>query len=388
MKYWRGYLTAAIFAAITIGLMQIAERYTSLVDMVYPYLTRTLQDFLTEWSGGLNFNLWQMLLVLALVVLLVTVVLMIMLKWNFFQWLGWVLAACSLVWLLHTGVYGLNAYSGPLADDLRLDIGEFSAEDTEEAAIYFRDKANEMALEMNRDEESNLIFADFDILAQQAGEGFEELVFSKYYSVFAGSTQPVKKLDWADMYTSIGVTSMFVPLTGEAAVNPQIPTVALPFTMCREMARRMSIAATDDANFAAFLTCLSNESDEFRYSAYVMAYHYCVEALASVGTADAAAAAARIKTGVNPYLSYDLYSYENFFTNRDQEASDFADSVAAMLVIGSKSTSDHDGQEALLLTNWYIQEFVLPYLDQEDVTGFDPMDENQVDISDVTGKSR
>ena len=45
-----------------------------------------------------------------------------------------------------------------------------------------------------------------------------------------------------------------------------------------------------------------------------------------------------------------------------------------------------DGQEAVLLTNWYIQEYVLPFMDQEDLTGFDPMDEGQVDISDITGK--
>ncbi len=381
MKYWRGFLTAAVFAAIAIGLMQIAERYTSLVDMFYPYLTRTLQDFLAEWSGGLGFNLWQMLVVLALVILLVTVVLMIMLKWNFFQWLGWVMTAVSVVFLLHTGVYGLNAFAGPLADDLRLDISEFSIDDMEEATLYFQQQANELAPQMNRDGESNLIFSDFATLADQAGQGFEQLVFDKYYSVFAGTTQPVKQLDWSELYTSIGVTSMFVPLTGEATVNPQAPTIVLPFAMCREMARRMSISAEHDANFAAFLTCLANESPEFRYSAYAMAYYYCVDALSSAGTGKAAAAAARIRTGENAYLSSDLRSYDQFFASRDQKITDFTADLSAALTLSSTSSgAHHSGQEALLLTNWYVQEFVLPYLDQEDVTGFDPMDETQVDI--------
>lgn len=382
MKYWRGYLTAAIIAAITFGLHQIAQRYTKLVDMIYPYLTRTLQNFLAEWSGTLDINLWQLLLVLALVALLVTVVLMILLKWNVFQWLGWVLTACSLVWLLHSGVYGLNAYAGPLADDLRLEISEFSVEDLEEATIYFRDKANELALELPRDEESNLVFSEFDTLAQQAGEGFETLVKDRYYSVFAGTTQPVKQLDWADLYSSLGVTAVFVPITGEAAVNPQIPGVALPFTMCREMARRMGVAAEDDASFAAILACIANESPEFQYSAYFMAYRYCVEALELSGTEAGAAAAARIKTGVNTFFYYDLRSYEKFFTGkRDADKADFVDSLTY------RAGSYSDGQEATLLTNWYIQEFVLPFMDQEEITGFDPMDEDQVDISDLTGKN-
>ncbi len=378
MKYWRGYLIAAILAAITIGLQQIAQRFTTLVDAVYPYLTRTLQNYLAEWSGTLSVNLWQILLVMALVVLLTTIVLMIVLKWNFVQWLGWVLATCSLVWLLNTGFYGLNNYAGPLADDLRLDISEFSLEDLEDAAIYFRDQANTLALELPRDEESNLIFSDFDDLAEQAGEGFETLVKTEYYSVFAGSTTPVKQLDWANFYSSLGITSVFVPITGEAAVNPQIPSVALPFTICREMARRMSVADPEDANFAAVLLCIANESPEFRYSACFMAYRYCIDALEHSGSLDGAAAAARIRADVNTYFYYDLRLYEKFFTgNRNDKAADLMDSVVG-------STQSY-GQEATLLTNWYVQEFILPYLDQEDITGFDPMEEDQVDISDIAG---
>lgn len=381
MKYWRGYLVAAIIAAITFGIHQIARRFTAIVDMFYPYLTRTLQNFLAEWSGTISVNLWQILLVLALVILLATIVLMIALKWNFFQWLGWVLTACSLVWLLNTGFYGINAYSGPLADDLRLDISEFSAEDLEEATIYFRDQANELAMKLPRDEESNPVFSDFETLAQQAGAGYEKLVSDKYYSVFAGTLEPVKRLDWADLYSSLGVSAVFVPITGEAAVNPQIPSVALPFTMCREMARRMSVAAEDDASFAAILACIANESEEFQYSAYFMAYRYCIAALETAGTQETASAAARIKKEVNFLFSYDLKMYDKFYaSHRNTDAADFVDSI-------TKDVETYgNGQEAVLLTNWYIQEFVLPYLDQEDVTGFDPMDEEQVDISDIVGK--
>ena len=377
MKYWRGYLIAAVFAAITVGLMQLAERYTSLVDMFYPYLTRTLQGFLAEWSGSLAFNLWQVLLVLALVLLLTTIVLMVLLKWNFFQWLGWTLAVCSMVFFLHTGAYGLNAYAGPLADDLRLDVSEFSAEDMAEATEYFQQKANELAPQMRRNNDDDLIFAEFDSLAKDAGKGFQSLVFDQYYSVFAGPTQPVKRLDWANLYTSIGVTSMFVPLTGEAAVNPQTPTIALPFAMCREMARRMSIYQEEDANFAAFLTCLANESQQFQYSAYVMAYHYCMEALKVSGVGEAAAAAARIQGGEHALLTHDLQSYQQFFDSRDPEATDLAEKLRDAFSMNRVSAAtQREGQEGLLLTNWYIQEFILPDMEPEDILGFDPMDES------------
>ena len=108
MKYYRGYLVAGIFAALTWLLMQLGQRLSQLIDMVYPYVTRTIQNFLVEWSGGVEFLVWQLLAVVLIVIGLTTVVLMVVLRWNFFQWLGWVLSGVCLLWCMHTGIYGLN----------------------------------------------------------------------------------------------------------------------------------------------------------------------------------------------------------------------------------------------------------------------------------------
>ena len=54
MKYLRGYLAAGIFAAITGVLMAYGQRFSALVDMIYPYVTRTLQTMLAPWSDQVN----------------------------------------------------------------------------------------------------------------------------------------------------------------------------------------------------------------------------------------------------------------------------------------------------------------------------------------------
>jgi hypothetical protein len=74
LKYWFGYLTAAIIGAITWVLMQFGQRFSTLVDMVYPYVIRTLQGFLAQWSGSVDFLLWQLLAVVLAIVLLATLV--------------------------------------------------------------------------------------------------------------------------------------------------------------------------------------------------------------------------------------------------------------------------------------------------------------------------
>ena len=151
MKYWRGYLAAAIFAAITLAVTQFAKSHTVLMDMVYPYTTRLIQTTMAEWSAGVDFCLWQLLAVLLVVVFLASIVVMVILRWNVVQWLGWVLSGASLLWMLHTGVYGLNYYAGPLADDIRLEKRAYNVEELADAAEYYRDKANFLARNVKRD---------------------------------------------------------------------------------------------------------------------------------------------------------------------------------------------------------------------------------------------
>ena len=385
MKYWFGYLTAAIFGAITWVLLQFGEKFSTLVDMIYPYVIRTLQGYLAEWSAAVTFPLWQLLAVVLGVLILASLVLMIVLKWNPIQWTGWVLAVFAGLYMMHTIMWGLNYHAGPLAEDMRLEVAGYTLEELTEATEYYRDKAADLAAQVNRDATGSVEFSDFEVLAVRAGEGFRSLTYDYHYPIFAGSTLPVKQLSWADLYSSMGITGVTFGMTGEAAVNPQIPDVTLPFTMCHEMAHRMCIALERDANFAGFLACSVNENVEFRYSAYFMAYRYCYNALASVNSASAAAAAARVKDGVSDLLARDLADYDSFFsTRKSNSATKLADSAndTYLKVSGDNLGIASYGQVCDLLVNWHIQTVVLPSITVED-SQFDPYDETMVDLSGI-----
>lgn len=371
MKYWRGYLTAAIIGFFTWALTAYAKSHAKLIDMVYPYLTRMVQSTLSQWSGSVGLVLWQLVVMLAIVGLLVGIVMMIIWKWNPIQFIGWVLAVVSLVFFLHTGLYGLNYYSGPMAEDIRLNVTEYNAAELEAATAYYRDHANQLVGEISRSADGAPDYADFDTLAQQAGNGFHHLVYDRGFSIFAGDRSPVKKLGWADYYTSVGITGVHMPITGEAAVNPDTPDVGLPFSMCHEMAHRMCISQERDANFAAFLACDANESVDFQYSGYFMAYRYCYNALAQVDPA----AAARVRSGADSRLLQDISQYDRFFSDRqDKEATKVADSAndAYITVSGNERGIESYGDVVQLLVSWHIQEVVLPQQAEEEKNKFDP----------------
>lgn len=373
MKYWRGYLVAAILAACAWGLQEFAASHWVLVDMIYPYVTRMVQTFLAQWSAELAFCLWQVLLLALGVGVVASIVLMIVLRWNVIQWFGWVLTAASVVFLLHTGIYGLNKYAAPLAEDIRLHMTDYTITELEDAAEYYRDEANKLANTVDRDASGHLQYPSFDELAQQAGEGFQTLTHRDFYSAFAGTVVPVKELGWSSFFSARGIAGIHVPLTGEAAVNPETPVVGLPFVICRQMAKRMCIANEQDAALAAFLTCRANEQVPFRYAAYFMAYRYCVNALTSSTDASVQKVLAEIRQGENANLRQDVQEYDDSFA----AASDAGNATA---LEGEDVPKRYHVTD--LLTSLYIQEVVLP-LQMEEEVQFDPMDETQVDLSGI-----
>ena len=386
MKYWRGYLVAAILAAISWALVQFAQGHAVLVDMIYPYITRLVISSMADWTGGMAFCLWQVLLIGMVVAGLASIVLMIALRWNPIQWFGWVLAAISCVAMLHTVIYGLNEYASPLADDMRLEITDYTVSELNEATVYFRDKANALATEVARDAKGNPDFGTFEELAEQAGEGFRVLTYEQAISVFAGSTVPVKKLGWKGTYTARRESGVTVPLTGEAAVNPDVPSALMPFAMCKEMAHRMSIFSDADANFAAFLAGTANSSPAFQYSAYLMAYKFCYDALLSIPTSTAQACAGQTDKDVNQLLRNDLEDYTDFFgkskvtatvrSAAEEPATPTGDETVELITFSEYSdVSD-------LLASWYIQNYIVP-LHREEEAPFNPLDKTQVDLSGI-----
>ena len=364
MKYWRGYLVAAILAACTWAFREFAQTHSQLVDMVYPYVTRMVQTFMANWSSGVDYCLWQGILLALIAVAVATIVLMIIFKWNPIQWFGWIVAVASLILLLHTGIFGMNEFAGPIAEDIRLSEADCDAQQLEAAAIYYRDMANSLSGQVSR-EGDNVKAADLKTLNEKAVSGFEKLVYDDYYSVFAGSTLPVKELGMAEYFTKNGEMGYTVAITGEAAVNPEAPGVMQPFAVCREMCYRMCIASGRDKHFGAFLACQANEDPAFQYAAYVMAYRYCLNELPQ-------ATASTVNAQANAQVRSDVDAWEAFIAPAEARAAERAEKE------GLKDTMNAEITE--LLIRWHQQDVVIPSITEPEVQ-FDPMDESQVDLT-------
>ncbi len=358
MKYWRGYLVAGIVALITWALGSFAAAHTQLIDMAYPYIDRIIMDYLANWSADFDGCLWQTLYTVLIVLVVASGVVMLALRWNPVQWFGWVLAVFSVISLLNTGMYGLNEHAGPLAEDIRLEVNEYSVGSLERAAIYYRDMANKYAKTVSRNSDGSVKTGEFQELAEKAGEGFDYLAYERMYSVFSGTTIPVKQLGWSHQYD--GVTGVTMGITGESAVNPNVPAVGMPFAICHEMSHRMCVYGDSDADFAAFLACTANSDPEFIYSGYLMAFRCCYNALASIESDLGQNALQRVVKNADSRLMADMERYNRFLNQKAV-----------------------DGDLCNLLVSWHIQEVVSKEEQKDEQVVFDPMDESDERFQDI-----
>ena len=176
-----------------------------------------------------------------------------------------------------------------MQERLGFEVGQYTVQELREATEYYLGQANAASEKVPRGADGVMLECDFSELSVQAGEGYQ--VLAQTMPCFDGSTVRVKKLLSSKLMGATGTTGIFIAFTGESSVSSTTFTTSIPFTMCHEMCHRMCIALERDANLGAFLACDANSSPIFRYSGYFMAFRFCYNALAGVGTSTASAAA-------------------------------------------------------------------------------------------------
>ena len=379
MRNLRGFLWAAVFLILAQILKWLGVTYGDMLFMAYPYFSRNVMSVLQIFSSWTSTNVWQLTILLVAVAALVSLALTIVFRRNVLRWLGTVATVCSVVYFLHMGVYALGENARPLAQEMKLETVTISQSDLVEATTYYRDQANALANRVPRDSDGALRFDDFDILAVQAADGFESLTLR--YSLFSGSTAPVKKLGFSNLFSQLGISGVTVGLTGEACVNPDIFCGMLPFTMCHEMAHRMAIVREDDANFAAYLACESNSDLQFQYSGYLNAYIYCINALWETNPESAS----RIQGGVSEALARDLVDNNQKvrqYENSPARAIGENTNNAYIQAMGDDRGTESYDEVYQLLVNWYLVNYD-PDRDIEEEPKFDPYNPSEFTGTEV-----
>ncbi len=351
MKAIGRVILSAIFLVVT-GLMAAFANFApQLVFQFYPKWSRDILAHISSVTELLPIALWEILLVLIVLWVLYTLIRVFSGKTGFLKWLTGLVLGASIGLFLFVGLWGLNHFGPGIGDNLGLSVRPYSKEELIAATRYYGAQASSLSDAISRDAEGRADFADFSVLAKQAGEGYREL--AKTNEQFTGSLSPVKPLASWKLFSKMGNTGIFICFTGESCVNPDTYEAWIPFTMCHEIAHRQAVAAEDDANFCAYLACMENSSEQFRYSGAFAAFIYCNNALAEVDSQ----AVSELWQEVAPGILTDALAANEHYAQYEGKVQDVAQKVndVYLKAFSEESGVQSYGEVADLLIAWYLQ---------------------------------
>lgn len=135
----------------------------------------------------------------------------------------------------------------------------------------------------------------------------------------------VKPVAMSEIWTYTHISGVYTFFTGEANINTNFPEYTLPFTVAHEMAHQRGISREEEANFIAFLVCISSDDPYIRYSGYISVYEYVASALYK---ADSELYFSLISSSMTTSVKSELICFDEFFEKyRTSKASDVVSTV-------------------------------------------------------------
>ena len=117
----------------------------------------------------------------------------------------------------------------------------------------------------------------FEELSDKICEAYATV--SDSYGVVPKISTRAKPIYFSGAMSTLRITGIYTFYTGEANVNMAYPDYNLPFTVAHELAHQRGIMREDEANFLAFLVCISSSDPYIRYSGYLNMYEYLITSL-------------------------------------------------------------------------------------------------------------
>lgn len=355
---WR-YLACLIPAVLAAALFFGLRHAPFLAEYVFARgVFRALSGPLDGISSLYPWSLAELLLVLALPLLIGLTVLVIRRlrrsrhrRKTAGRLLRAGLLTLSSVLLLYMLMHGNNYYRTPLPELMGFSAAQDGTADElkaicEELVL----RANETRAALPEDEDGCAALPEsLSATLKHADDRYR--VLAETYPFLRGTLWRVKPVQLSHWWSYTGTTGVYFPLLGEANVNVDMPAWSIPATALHEVAHTLGFAREDECNFLMVLAGAAGEDPVYAYSAYLMAYIYCGNALYRYDPALWAAVRARCSDGVRRDLKQQNDYWEQF-EGEVQEASSAVNNAFIQSQGVPEGVLSYDRVVALLV-GWY-----------------------------------
>lgn len=245
------------------------------VDRIFPIISLPLAYI----SNLFPFSVGGVLLILGVILILTALIWGIILVVHRRENKNFYFAYLRLLFLL-IGIYSLilvlNCFVlyqyPPMAANTSMEPDEEA-----QLLIQVRDmvvnRANELAVKMERDSDGKLIPRSYDELAEKTTASLRQLA-DMGYPRLGGYYPHFKYFINSKFFSKQYMMGYYYPFSMEANVNEIMYPSNYPHTICHELSHLKGYILEDEANFLGYLACMNSGDEFFEYSALLSVMGY------------------------------------------------------------------------------------------------------------------
>ncbi|MTI96780.1 MAG: DUF3810 domain-containing protein [Firmicutes bacterium] len=264
-----------------------AARFSQLVETVYARsLYRWLISPLSRFTGIFPFSVAEVLAI-ALGIWLLYKLVRAAISLYRARRLNWYALGRQLtrlgvgalvVYVVFNLMWGLNYHRSSFAELSGLPVEPASTEELAVLAEELVHMANALREQVTEDEQGVMTLStDIRGMFNRAQAGFDNA--AKLYPELGGNFGRPKGVYFSRFLSLSGISGIYIPFTGEANVNIDIPHMLLPATTIHEMAHQRGFAREDEANYIGWLASRLHPDPDFQYSGTMLAMIHTMRAL-------------------------------------------------------------------------------------------------------------
>lgn len=274
--------TVIILAFITWGLIQFSKHNSKIIEKIYSNIIYpSIAVSISSLISLVPISLAEIFLLAGIIILIIGIIFAIIKPKKFLSSIPyifhWSIRGIVILYILFYFLWGFNYYREDYIDIFDLNKEPATLDELKNLTHEVIIKLNDIRANLKEDDNGIFMIEDsFRQLSQQAHIGFESLGVGKNA---IGKHNNVKPIFMSKLMSYTGITGIYFPYTSEANVNIDIPPSILPATICHEMAHQRGFAKEEEANFIAYLACINNSDNQFKYSGYYLAMQYLMSDL-------------------------------------------------------------------------------------------------------------
>lgn len=289
MKRYNNVYKWSLILLLPLGIVltHIAESFPNVVERyysngIYQYIGKTLSRI----SGVIPISLTEVIIIFLVAYILYKIIkiVVLMIKTNtgrkdiLINYTRKLLTFISVGYFTFLLIWGFNYYRLPFAEIAKLNVQEATTSELSDLCENLIARANVLRADLMEDEDGIMYIPDgYDDVFARADKGYK--VIANTYEELGGDYGTPKGVFFSKFMSYSGITGMYFPFTGEANVNHNRTDILLPATVCHEMAHQRGFAREDEANYIAYLTCISHPDNDFKYSGTMLAVVYTMNKL-------------------------------------------------------------------------------------------------------------